>query len=222
MKKNIFLSWSSGKDSAWSLYVLQQSSEFEVTGLFTTINQKYSRAAMHSTRLEILKKQAEVAGLSLKIIELPDPCSNEEYELIMRRFIKESTAEKIEYMAFGDLFLNSIREYRERQFEGTGIKAVFPLWGIPTKELSEQMLSAGLEAYISCVDLKKLPISFAGKKWTRELIAELPEGCDLCGENGEFHTVVTNAPMFSKRIPVNIGDIVERKGFAFADIVTIN
>jgi len=220
MKKKVLLSWSSGKDSAWALYELLNSLDFEVLGLFTTINKKYGRVAMHSTRLEILKKQAEAVSLPIHIIELPDPCSNEQYEIIMKEFISDTVSKKIECIAFGDLFLEDIKKYRETQFSATGIKPIFPLWGIPTKKLSEQMLSSGVETYISCIDLKKVPKHFAGKMWTKELISELPEYCDVCGENGEFHTVVVDGPMFTKRIPVSVGEIVEKEGFAFADVIS--
>jgi uncharacterized protein (TIGR00290 family) len=183
------------------------------------MNQKYNRVSMHATRLEMLERQAEAVGLPLQTISLPDPCTNEQYAAIMQQFVTETAAKGIECMAFGDLFLQNIREYREKQLKGTGIEPVFPLWEIPTRELAEQMLSAGLDAYVSCVDLKKLPSSFAGRKWSRELLAELPRDCDPCGENGEMHTVVVGGPMFSKTVPVAVGEIVERNGFAFADII---
>ena len=218
-RKKTLLSWSSGKDSAWALYVLQHDPRIELLGLFTAMNQKYNRVSMHATRLEMLERQAEAVGLPLQTISLPDPCTNEQYAAIMQQFVTETAANGIECMAFGDLFLQDIREYREKQLKGTGIEPRFPLWAIPTKELAEQMLSAGLDAYVSCVDLKKLPSSFAGRKWSRELLAELPQDCDPCGENGEMHTVVVGGPMFSKAVPVTVGEIVERNGFAFADII---
>jgi diphthamide synthase (EF-2-diphthine--ammonia ligase) len=183
------------------------------------MNQKYSRVSMHATRLELLERQADAAGLPLKTINLPDPCTIEQCNAIMRQFVMESAASGIECMAFGDLFLEDVRKYRENQLKGTGIQPLFPLWKIPTRELAEQMLSAGLDAYLSCVDLKKLPSRFAGRKWSRELLAELPPSCDPCGENGEIHTIVVGGPMFSKAIPVTVGEIVEREGFAFADII---
>lgn len=219
MRKRTLLSWSSGKDSSWALYVLLNSLDFEVVGLFTTINKEYNRVAMHSTRLELLKKQAEAAVLPIHIIELPDPCSNEQYEIIMKKFISDAVSKDIECMAFGDLFLKDVRQYRKNQLNATGIKPIFPLWGISTKELSEQMLSLGVETYISCVDLKKLPKHFAGRMWTKELIAALPENCDVCGENGEFHTVVVDGPMFTNKIPISIGEMIEKEGFVFADII---
>jgi uncharacterized protein (TIGR00290 family) len=222
MKKKTLLSWSSGKDSAWALHRLRQDPETELLGLFTTLNRKYNRAAMHATRLELLELQAEAAGLPLQAIYLPDPCENEQYEAIMGQFIDESVSRGISRMAFGDLFLEDIRRYREAQLQGTGIEPVFPLWSTPTRQLAEEMLSAGLDAYVSSVDLKKLPARLAGRKWSKELVAELPDDCDPCGENGEMHTIVVGGPMFSRAIPVQVGEIVQRNGFAYADIVPIH
>jgi uncharacterized protein (TIGR00290 family) len=222
MKKKTLLSWSSGKDSAWALRLLQQNPRIELLGLFTVMNRKYNRASMHATRLEMLERQADAVKLPLQTINLPDPCTNEQCAAIMRQFVMESAANGIESMAFGDLFLEDIRKNRENQLKGTEIEPLFPLWGIPTRELAAQMLSAGLDAYVSSVDLKKLPSRFAGRKWSKELIAEFPQGCDPCGENGEIHTVVVGGPMFPKAVPVTIGEIVERDGFAYADIIPIN
>lgn len=219
MGKKTLLSWSSGKDSAWALHLLRQDADIELLGLFTAVNRKYDRVSMHATRLELLERQAGAVGLPLHAIELPDPCTDEQYGAIMRRFVTESAARGIECLAFGDLFLEDIRKYRENQLQGTGIEPVFPLWGIPTGELAERMLAAGLEAYLSCVDLRKLPAGFAGRKWTRELLGELPEECDPCGENGEFHTIVADGPMFTWAIPVMVGEVLERNGFVYADIV---
>jgi uncharacterized protein (TIGR00290 family) len=222
MNKRTLLSWSSGKDSAWVLHLIRQNPRIELMGLFTVINQRYNRVSMHGTRLEMLQQQAKAARLPLQTINLPDPCTNEQSDAIMRQFVMESAAKGIECMAFGDLFLNDIRQYREDQLRGTGIEPIFPLWGTPTRELAEQMLSAGLDAYVSSVDLKKLPSIFAGRKWSRELIAEFPQDCDPCGENGEIHTVVVGGPIFQKTVPTVVGEIVEQNGFAYADIIPIN
>ena len=219
MRKKTLLSWSSGKDSAWVLHLLRQDPRFELVGLFSTLNERFNRVAMHSTRAELLRRQADAAGLPLQTINLPDPCTNECYEAIMGRFVSESVAEGIECIAFGDLFLEDIRHYRERQLSGTGIEPLFPLWRLPTSELAEQMLAAGLQAYLSAVDLKKLPASFVGRPWSRELLSELPSGVDPCGENGEFHTIVVAGPMFEGRIEVEVGDVVERNGCVYADII---
>jgi uncharacterized protein (TIGR00290 family) len=222
MKRRTLLSWSSGKDSAWALHLLRQDPGIDLLGLFTVMNEQFNRVSMHSTRRELLQRQADAVGLPLQTIHLPDPCTNEECDKIMRQFVMESAANGVQCAAFGDLFLEDVRKYREDQLKGTGIQPVFPLWGIPTRKLAEQMLSAGLDAFISSVDLKKLPARFAGRKWSRELIAELPQDVDPCGENGEIHTVVVGGPMFRRPISVSVGETVERNGFAYADIVPMN
>jgi uncharacterized protein (TIGR00290 family) len=218
MKKTL-LSWSSGKDSAWVLHLLRQDSAIDLVGLFTAVNQKYNRASMHATRSEMLQRQAAAADLPIQTINLPDPCTNEQYDAVMRDFVTESITKGIQCVAFGDLFLEDVRKYREKQLEGTGLEPLFPLWGLPTGELADEMLSAGLEAYVSSVDLKKLPAHFVGRKWSRDLIAEFPQGVDPCGENGEFHTIVAGGPMFAMPISVKVGETVERDGFAYADII---
>lgn len=222
MKKRTLLSWSSGKDSAWALHSLRDNPEIDILGLFTTVNETFGRVCMHATRLELLQRQADALGFPLHVINIPYPCSNEQYEAIMRSFIDQSLANSIECMAFGDLFLQDVRNYREDQLLGTGITPMFPLWDIPTGTLAEQMLLSGVEAYISCVDPKKLPAAFAGRLWSNTLLNELPANVDPCGENGEFHTVVIGGPFFSSPIRVHIGDTVEREGFIFADIIPVN
>jgi len=222
MKKRTLLSWSSGKDSAWALHSLQQDAGIDLLGLFTVLNENYTRVSMHATRLDVLRLQADAAGLPLQTIFLPDPCSMDQYGETMLRFVSEAAAEGIQCMAFGDLFLEDIRNYRVKQLKGTGIEPLFPLWGRPTRQLAEQMLSAGLEAYVSSVDLSKMPAHFAGRKWSRALIEAMPQDCDPCGENGEIHTVVTNGPMFRKPVPVRVSGIVERDGFAYADILAVS
>jgi uncharacterized protein (TIGR00290 family) len=221
-KKNTLLSWSSGKDSAWALHLLRNDPGIELVGLFTVINQRYNQVSMHATRLEMLHRQSEAIGLPIQMIHLPDPCPAEQYAVVMRQFVKESVAQGIELMAFGDLFLEDIRQYRQNQLRETGIDPVFPLWGIPTRELAAQMLAAGVEAYVSSVDTRKLPSHVAGRKWSHALIAEFSQDIDPCGENGEIHTIIVGGPMFRKPIPVRIGEIVERDGFAYADIIPMN
>ena len=222
VRKRTLLSWSSGKDSAWALHVLRQDPTVEMSGLFSVLNARFERVSMHSTRTELLCRQAEAAGLPLHTTNLPDPCTNAEYEAIMAESVSALRAKGIECIAFGDLFLEDIRQYRERQLTGTGIDPLFPLWQVPTVELAGQMLAAGLEAYISSVDLKKLPASFAGRRWSRDLLDELPTGVDPCGENGEIHTIVVAGPMFEKRIEVEVGEVVQKNGFAYADIIPMN
>lgn len=219
MKKKTILSWSSGKDSAWTLHVLRQDPAIEIVGLFSVINKQYHRASMHATRLELLECQAEAVGLQLKIIELPDQCTNGEYETEMEKLIAKWETAGIEHIAFGDLFLEDIRRYRENQMRRTAIRPIFPLWKMPTAKLAHQMLAAGIEAYISSVDLSKLSVDYVGRKWSNELLETIPAEYDPCGENGEMHTIVVNGPMFSHPIPVHVGEIIERDGFAYADII---
>ena len=219
MRKRTLLSWSSGKDSAWALNVLRHDPEIELVGLFTTINAKYRRVAMHAVRLRLLELQAEATGLPLQLIEIPDPCSNQQYEAAMQQFVEGAIAQGVECMAFGDLFLQDIRDYREKNLRGTGITPIFPLWNKPTDRLANEMLDAGVRAIITSVDPRKLPSHFVGREWSKTLLAELPAGVDPCAENGEFHTVVVAGPMFRRPIPVEIGETVEREGFFFADVL---
>ncbi len=219
MKAKTLVSWSSGKDCAWVLHLLRQDSTIDLRGLFTVVNQKYDRVSMHGARIDLLRRQAKAADMPLSRVYVPDPCTNEAYDAIMGQFIEASRARGITHIAFGDLFLEDIRQYREHQLHGTGIEPLFPLWGIPTLQLASQMLTAGVKAYVSSVDLKQLPACYAGKEWSGEMVKTLPEGVDPCGERGEFHTIVVAGPMFRHPIPITIGEIVEREGFAYADII---
>jgi uncharacterized protein (TIGR00290 family) len=214
-----WLSWSSGKDSAWSLQVLR-AGEGEVTALFTTVNAAFDRVAMHAVRRELLEAQARAAGLDLHAIEIPHPCPNADYERIMGAFVAEARAQGVEAMAFGDLFLADIRAYRERQLAGTGIAPLFPLWGRDTRALANDMIDGGLEAHITCLDPAKLDRAFAGRAFDRTFLADLPDGVDPCGENGEFHTFVSAGPMFRSPIAVRHGAIAQRDGFVFADLLS--
>ena len=218
MSKRILLSWSSGKDSAWALHVLQQQSNVEVAGLFTTVNERFDRVAMHAVRSELLRAQAQRAGLELHVINIPYPCSNERYEQAMLKFLDQAKLLDIKAMAFGDLFLPDIREYREKNLAGTGFEAMFPLWDSDTTALATEMISAGLEAVLTCIDPRKLPAELAGRRYDASLLAELPAGIDPCGENGEFHTFVSAGPMFSQAIEVSVSPGEEHDGFVFADV----
>lgn len=217
MPKKTWLSWSSGKDSAWALQVLRQSTEYEVTGLFTTINGAFNRVAMHGVRVELLRLQAQAVGLPLYPIEIPYPCSDEQYDYAMTDFVMLARSNGVRCMAFGDLFLQDVRRYREERMQGTGIDTVFPLWGKPTRSLLDEMLAGGLRSCLTCVDPRVLPAEFAGRELTPELIRSMPPTIDPCGENGEFHTFVFDGPMFSQPLDVELGDVVERDGFVFAD-----
>jgi uncharacterized protein (TIGR00290 family) len=217
--KRTLLSWSSGKDSAWTLHVLRQQSEYEVVGLLSTINQEFRRVAMHGTRVEVLRMQAEAAGLPLIEVPLPWPCSNEHYESAMRVACNAALAAGVELVAFGDLFLQEIREYREKQLAGSGLTPVFPLWESPTDQLARHMISGGLRAKLTCIDPTKMAYDFAGREFDNSLLRELPAETDPCGENGEFHTCVYAGPMFSRVIALEAGEIVDRDGFTYADFL---
>jgi uncharacterized protein (TIGR00290 family) len=214
----VALSWSSGKDSAWSLHLLRQDPSIEVVALVTTLNEQFDRVAMHAVRRELLELQAEAVGVPLWTVPLPWPCSNEEYESRMRRLCARAIEEGVEAMAFGDLFLSDIRAYREKQLAGTGLQPLFPVWKIPTAELARTMIASGLRAKITCVDPKVLPAEFAGREFNAQFLADLPPGIDPCGENGEFHSFVYHAPGFQHPIDVSVGEVVERDGFVFADL----
>ena len=219
--KRVALSWSSGKDSAWSLHLLKQDPQIEVIALLTTLNEEFDRVAMHAVRRELLEAQSRAAGLPLWSIPLPWPCSNQEYESRMRAACDRALAEGVEAIAFGDLFLTDIRAYREKQLAGTGLEPIFPVWKIPTRQLANDMIAAGLRAKLTCVDPRVLDRRFAGRDFDSDLLADLPPSVDPCGENGEFHTFVYAGPMFQQPISVTPGEIVDRDGFVFADLVPI-
>jgi uncharacterized protein (TIGR00290 family) len=215
----ILLSWSSGKDSAWSLHVLRQRGEHEVVGLLTTFNEEADRVAMHAVRRELVERQAAAAGLPLWAVALPWPCSNEQYELLLAEACAKAVAEGIEGVAFGDLFLEDVRAYREKQMKGTGLRPLFPVWGLPTRALAEEMITGGTRAKLTCVDTGKLDRSFVGREFDGELLSALPENVDPCGERGEFHSFVYAGPMLNAVVPVSVGETIVRDAFVFADIV---
>ncbi len=219
MRKKAWLSWSSGKDSAWSLEVVRRQDEYDVEALLTTVNAEYQRVAMHAVRESLLRLQAESAGIPLVTVPIPYPCPNEAYEKAMAAAIGEAMSRGITHMIFGDLFLEDIRHYREEKLAGTGMTPVFPLWGLDTSRLANEMVEGGLRALLTCVDPGKLDASFAGRSFDAELLADLPPGVDPCGENGEFHTFACQGPMFQKPIAIERGVVVERDGFVFADAV---
>jgi uncharacterized protein (TIGR00290 family) len=221
MAKKTLLSWSSGKDSAWALHVLRGLSDIEVVGLMTTVNRLHQRVAIHAVRIELLQRQAEALGLPVQVIDLPSPCTNSQYEEAMGKFVEESKRQGIECMAFGDLFLADIKEYRETKLAGTGITPLFPLWLAPTDRLAQEMISSGLRAVVTSVDPQQLPISFAGREFNEQFLADLPKHVDPCGERGEFHTFAFDGPMFEKPVNVELGAIVERDGFGYADLLPV-
>lgn len=215
----ILLSWSSGKDSAWALHTLRQQGEYEVVGLLTTINTAFDRVAMHGTRATVLRAQAAAAGLPLFEAPLPWPCSNEQYEAVMREICAAAVRDGVQAMAFGDLYLEDVRRYREERLAGTGIAPVFPLWGRDTRQLVGEMLDGGLRARITCVDPRKLSATFAGRELDASLLAELPADADPCAENGEFHSCAYAGPMFAAPILLVGGAVEEHDGFVFADFL---
>lgn len=217
--KRVLLSWSSGKDSAWTLYHLQQDPMVEVVGLLTTFNGEFNRSAIHGVRRQLLRLQSEAAGLPLIEIPLPWPCSNEQYESLMGTALDNARTQlHMDAMAFGDLYLEDIRSYRETKMQGTGLQVMFPLWQIPTDQLARQMLAGGLKAAITCLDPRVMPEHFAGAQFSTQLLEELPKAVDPCGENGEFHTFAWDGPMFSRPIAVVGGEVVKRDGFVYADL----
>ena len=218
MKKKTILSWSSGKDSAWCLHVLKQSHEYEVVALLTTMNSVFDRVAMHSTRRRLLELQAESAGLPLWTVPLPWPCSNEQYESAMAEACERAVKEGVQVVAFGDLFLEDVRKYREDRLRSTGLEPIFPLWQRPTRQLLVEMIDAGVRTRIVSLNPKQLDRSFAGRDIDLQFLNDLPVSVDPCGENGEFHTFTYAGPMFGKPIPIASGEIVERDGFVFADV----
>jgi uncharacterized protein (TIGR00290 family) len=220
LRKRILLSWSSGKDSAWSLYLLRQRNEYEVVGLLTTFNEVADRVAMHAVRRDLVERQAAAAGLPLWSVPLPWPCSNDQYESLMAQTCARAVGEGIEGVAFGDLFLEDVRAYRERQLRNTGLQSVFPVWGLPTGALAREMIASGTRAKLTCVDTEKLDRSFVGREFDDALLSALPNGIDPCGERGEFHSFVYAGPMLNSVLCVSVGETVVRDQFVFADLVS--
>ncbi len=193
--------------------------EVEVVGLLTTVNEAHARVAMHAVRIELLEAQSQAVGLPLWPVAIPSPCSNAEYEAAMAGAIERAKAEGITVMAFGDLFLEDIRRYREERLAGSGIEPKFPIWGLPTDKLAREMINGGLRARVTCVDPRQLPKSFAAREFDGEFLADLPSTADPCGERGEFHTFAYDGPMFHYPVAVQTGEVVERDGFIFADLL---
>jgi len=216
--KRILVSWSSGKDSAWALHVLRQQAKHEIAGLLTTFNEAFDRVAMHAVRRDLVEKQAAATGVPLWTVPLPWPCSNEQYESLMAQACAKAVAEGIEAVAFGDLFLEDVRTYREKQMKGTGLEPVFPLWGLPTRSLAEEMIASGARAKVTCVDTRKLDQSLAGHEFDQAFLSALGDGVDPYGERGEFHSFVYAGPMLDSSLPIAVGETVIRDHFAFADL----
>jgi len=217
----ILVSWSSGKDSAWMLHVLRQNGAGEVGALLTSVNETAGRVSMHGVREEILRAQADAAGLPLMTIPLPWPCSNEIYEARLRAAVDRAVAVGFTHVAFGDLFLEDVRTYREDRLAGTGLTPLFPLWERPTPALAREMIASGLRARLSCLDPRVMPRELIGAAFDERLLASLPSSVDPCGERGEFHTCVTAGPMFSSALRIELGEVVEREGFLFGDLTLV-
>jgi len=218
-RPRILLAWSSGKDSAWALHVLRQSGDVEVVALLTTFNQEFDRVAMHAVRRELVEAQVQAAELPLIDMPLPWPCSNTDYEAAMAAALTRARAEHaITHVAFGDLFLEDVRQYREHRLRDTGLVPLFPLWGLPTPTLARDMVRGGLRAQITCIDPRQLDPAFAGRSFDDGFLDDLPEEVDPCGERGEFHSFAHAGPMFSRPIPIQVGEVVTRDGFVFADL----
>ncbi len=218
MKKTL-VSWSSGKDSAWMVHVLRQRGDVQIAGLLTTINESAQRVAMHAVRVDVLQAQADALGLPLWKIPIPSPCPNEVYEQAMSEAVARAVGEGFTHVAFGDLFLEDVRRYREERLAGTGLTPLFPLFGSDTAALARGMIAGGLRARITCLNPKVIDRGFAGREFDAALLAELSPAIDPCGERGEFHTCAYAGPMFSHELPIETGVTVERDGFVFTDLV---
>jgi uncharacterized protein (TIGR00290 family) len=216
----ILLSWSSGKDSAWALHLLNQQHPGAVAGLLTTVNEEMDRVAMHGVRRSVLEAQARAAGLPLHVVNIPHPCPNEIYEAQMRSAVADACAQGFTHAAFGDLFLEDIRRYREERLEGTGLEPLFPVWGIPTRQLAHEMIDGGLRARLACVDTRVIDASFVGRDFDRELVSDLPATIDPCGERGEFHSCVYGGPMFNEPLRLDVGETHAAAPYVWADLKT--
>lgn len=213
------IAWSSGKDSAWALYEARRAGDYDIVGALTTVTDTFDRVSMHGVREELLRAQLDSAGLPSITVRIPFPCTNDIYEQKMAAAMQDAVAAGVTHVIFGDLFLADLRAWREAKLAAIGVTAVFPIWMRPTDALAREMIAAGVEAHLAVVDLKKLSAGFAGRRFDAALLDGLPSGVDPCGENGEFHSFVSSGPMLSRKIPVSVGETVEREGFAFADLL---
>jgi uncharacterized protein (TIGR00290 family) len=215
--KRVLIAWSGGKDSAWTLQVLRSTPGVEIAGLFTTVHGE--RVAVHEVRVALLEAQAERADVALHMLPIPRPCPNAVYERVIGEFVAHAKRSGVTHLAFGDLFLEDIRRYRERQFAGSGVELLFPLWARPTRALAEEMVESGLRAWVTCVDTKRAPREWAGRIYDAAFVAEVPTGIDPCGENGEFHTFVFAGPMLSSPLTAKLGALTESDGTVCVDLL---
>jgi len=219
IRPKALIAWSSGKDSAWALHEARRAGDYDIVGALTTVTDTFARVSMHGVREQLLLSQLDAAGLPAILVRIPYPCTNEIYEQKMAAAMQDAIEAGVSHVIFGDLFLADLRAYREAKLKDIGMTAVFPLWMRPTAALAREMIEAGVEAHLATVDLKKLSPSFAGRRFDFDLLDALPAGADPCGENGEFHSFVSAGPMLARKIPVTVGEKVERDGFAYADLV---
>jgi uncharacterized protein (TIGR00290 family) len=219
VRPKALIAWSSGKDSAWALHEVRRAGELDVVGALTTVTGTFGRVSIHGLREELLTAQLDAAGLAAVTVRIPYPCPNEVYESEMAAAMEQAKTRGITHVVFGDLFLEDVRAYREARLASTGITPVFPLWHRPTAALAREMIAAGVQAHLVCVDLKKLPAGFAGRRFDDDLLADLPAGIDPCGENGEFHSFVAAGPMLRRAVRMRVGETVERDGFGYADLL---
>jgi uncharacterized protein (TIGR00290 family) len=215
------MSWSTGKDSALALHEVRSKRDIEVVALLTTVTSTFGRVSMHGVREELLDAQANALRLPCYKVSIPSPCPNEVYERAMGEVLGKTREQGVTHVVFGDLFLEDLRAYRESKLAAVGMKAVFPLWGRETASLARTMIEVGIRATVTCIDPKRLDRSFAGRPLDADFLRDLPAGVDPCGENGEFHTFAHGGPMFARRIPVQTGEVVERDGFVFADVLPL-
>jgi uncharacterized protein (TIGR00290 family) len=217
--RRAWMSWSSGKDSAYALHVARLAGELEITALLTTVTETFGRVSMHGVREELLRAQADAAGLPLVEVRVPSPCPNEIYEERMAAALSGAGKDGVDTVVFGDLYLADIRAYREDRLGRIGMRAEFPLWKRDTAALAREMIDAGVRAVLTCIDPRTMPRALAGRELDAALLAELPAGVDPCGENGEFHTFAYAGPALARPVAVRVGEIVERDGFVFADVL---
>jgi uncharacterized protein (TIGR00290 family) len=215
------IAWSSGKDSAWALHEIRRAGVHDVVGVLTTVTGTFTRVSIHGVREELLDAQLAAAGLPARKVRIPYPCPNDVYEREMANAVAQARADGVTHIVFGDLFLQDVRAYREKNLAGSGIAPLFPLWGRETAALARDMIAAGVTAHLVSIDLKKLPRRFAGRRFDQALLNDLPAGTDHCGENGEFHTFVSGGPMLTKPLTVEVDSVVERDGAAYADLLPV-
>jgi len=218
-RERVLLCWSGGKDSALALHALRTGDEFEVAALLTTLTEGYDRISMHGVRRELLVRQAQVAGLDLAEVWIPKDATNEAYEARMRGMLEAHKARGVRKVVFGDIFLADLRQYRQQKLAQVGMTGLFPLWGQDTAEMARRFVRLGFQAILTCVDTQKLDGGFAGRAFDEGLLADLPDGIDPCGENGEFHTFVHAGPIFRRPVACRLGEVVLRENrFCFCDV----